>query len=111
MPMYDFACPACGRTLEQYANMAGSHERMICPCGAWATRIYANVQVNPGSAFTPGYNPGLGINCTTRQDIKDAQRRYYDTHGTELIELGNEKSWKATPIKSHYPSAKELGIS
>jgi hypothetical protein len=54
------------------------------------------------------FNHGLGKVVSSKHDIREAQRRYAGETGSALIEMGNEKSWRAKRVRIPYPSVEEL---
>lgn len=76
MPLYDYACGACGRVTEslQRPEVAG----LACPaCGGLAARQLSRPVVR--SELTPYYDHGLGQRIETRQQ----RIRLMRTHGLE----------------------------
>lgn len=108
MPIYDYRCSDCGEVLTRYEPMAGSHEIAICACGNTAVRIWDKPMAFVDN--TPAhYNYGLGIQVNSRKDIREAQRRYKGEHGSELVEVGNEKPTAGKRVRAEYASAREIG--
>lgn len=107
MPLYDYKCPDCKKTLEVFQPMSGSHEGVPCACGGTALRVWRV----PGAIVDNGetyFNAGLGKVVRTKGDVRDAVKRVNDETGQSLVEIGNEKV-KPKPTYQRYPTASELG--
>ncbi|MBQ3892265.1 MAG: FmdB family zinc ribbon protein [Desulfovibrio sp.] len=60
MPIYEYACPACGRTFEELC-LGGSGEEKPCPsCGASSRRVISNTSfiLKGGGWFASSYGHG-----------------------------------------------------
>ena len=107
MPVYPYRCGVCRTAFEQFEHADGSHQVAKCKCGALADRVwtmpYANVD-NTEAHF----NNGLGQVVKSKGDIRDAQKRYYDTTGSHLLELGTDTKWRAKRQRQEYAYGSEL---
>ncbi|MBP3731260.1 MAG: zinc ribbon domain-containing protein [Mailhella sp.] len=60
MPIYEFACPSCGKTFEELC-LGGSAEERPCPsCGAESHRVISNTSfiLKGGGWFASSYGHG-----------------------------------------------------
>lgn len=85
MPTYDYTCPKCGISWEQFKEMCSSEEdRETCPeCEARASR-----QIGAGTAVI-FYGPGFY--ATDKRTIRDAQH-------PETIKRRKEKDRIVVPV-------------
>ena len=107
MPVYPYRCPECLAEFDRFEPAAGSHELAPCACGEMAARVWTVPQaiVDNTEAY---YNNGLGQVIKSKADIRDAQRRYHDQTGSNLVELGTETKWRAKRSRQEYARASEL---
>jgi predicted nucleic acid-binding Zn ribbon protein len=80
----------CQVTYEVYRASKDASLPEICPeCYQTMERIYTVPQaIIKASDY---YHMGVGKQITNSSQVKDELKRYKDIHGSELIELGNEK--------------------
>jgi putative FmdB family regulatory protein len=76
MPRFDFKCPACGKTFEQFqpAFYRGDKRMAKCVCGADAARIFT---CGPSFkfAFRDGYDTCTGEYHPTKKHYEECKRR------------------------------------
>jgi putative FmdB family regulatory protein len=71
MPMYEYACPCCGR-FEKRLAMGSAPCTHACPtCGGTAKRVYSP----PGLAFTPASVVALRERDERSREVPDVVRR------------------------------------
>ncbi len=65
MPLYEYACPACGTATERLRKYAEREEPIECPaCGAAAVPVLSAAAVHAGgSAEAPRCDTGFGGGC------------------------------------------------
>jgi len=108
MPTYPFWCDTCEFYVEDIRSMHDAASPMICAkCGKVMDRIYTAPNVSISIPAEGYYNYGLGKYISRKSDISEAQRQYRDTHGSDLIEVGNERI-KARPPASKYKLPSEV---
>lgn len=88
--IYEFRCASCGNIQEIIRLYQEASEVAFCSsCGSEMQRIYSipNISV-PKLDY---YDHGLGTYVSSKHDIKEAQRKYHDRTGSELVEVGTDK--------------------
>ena len=60
MPIYEYACPSCGRTFEELSPASGDQEKPCPSCGATASRVISNTSfiLKGGGWFASSYGHG-----------------------------------------------------
>ena len=61
MPIYEYACPICGRTFEEWLHSADASETQPCPdCGASSPLVISNTSfiLKGGGWFASSYGHG-----------------------------------------------------
>lgn len=61
MPIYEYACPSCGKTFEEWLHSGSDSETMPCPlCGALSSRVISNTSfiLKGGGWFASSYGHG-----------------------------------------------------
>jgi len=107
VPLYPYICPAHG-SFEVVQDWHGDHESHPCPvCQSVSPRVWSPPMVAVDN--TGGFNAGLGCVVRNKSHIRDIQRKYHDDTGSNLIEMGNETSYRAQKPRVHYPTAQEIG--
>lgn len=106
--LYEYSCPVHGQ-FDLVEPVDQQHELAVCPqCSTESPRVWSIASAYVYN-MEPHYNHGLGCRVTSRSDIREAQRRYNGQTGGNLIEMGNDTSWRAQQVRSSYPSANEIG--
>jgi putative FmdB family regulatory protein len=75
MPRFDFECPQCGRTFEEFQKMSqpGEERTALCPCGAKAIRKWTN-GATFRFTFREGYDACTGMVHPTKRHYENAKR-------------------------------------
>jgi len=61
MPIYEYACPSCGRSFEEWLRSGDDSETQPCPsCGASSPRVISNTSfiLKGGGWFASSYGHG-----------------------------------------------------
>lgn len=61
MPIYEYSCPACGKSFEEFVRASDDTEKAPCPhCGAEAPRMLSNTSfiLKGGGWFASSYGHG-----------------------------------------------------
>lgn len=96
MPTYVYTCARCETNhdvIKSYRELSTSE---YCPdCGAklFGPRVgtgFTKVSVSTPQ-FNAHYNHAFGKVVKNKSELKNEVRRYNGEHGTDLVEVGNEK--------------------
>ena len=97
MPIYEYSCPSCGKTFEEFMRASDNAETASCPvCGAEAPRMLSNTSfiLKGGGWFASSYGHGTS--------------NAFPSHGSKPAEEGSSSTPKAesAPAASSGDSAK-----
>ena len=104
--IYPFTCPN-GHYEEFVRPVSECSDIAVCPkCNLTMRRIYTApmVKVNE-SVFNPALGKFVGGNSG---DLKDCLKRYKDTNGSELVEVGNEIDRSKPKLHDYSLSREEM---
>lgn len=91
--IYEYECALCERRIDVTKPIKFIDSVELCPvCGAEMHRCVSTPAFKIDFVHQKKeWNPGLGIWVRNRNDIREAMAKYKDEHGSELIEVGNER--------------------
>ena len=78
MPIYEYQCDACGRTIESLQR----GDRHPCECGLSASRQFGFRRARP--SFESGYNPSVGRYVSSMGELKSEFARESERQTREL---------------------------
>jgi len=101
--IYEYQCYGCGQNYDIHKSYKELDEREFCPqCGSRLTRKFIfKVQVSTPN-LEPHFNEGFGKVIHNKRQLKDTIKKHNDDHGTDLVELGNDKAFKSKRKSKDY---------
>ena len=103
MPIYEYSCPSCGKTFEEFMRASDNAETAACPsCGTEAPRMLSNTSfiLKGGGWFASSYGYGTSNAFDKTNGVP--------SHGSKPAEEGSSSTPKAesAPAASSGDSAK-----
>ena len=103
MPIYEYSCPSCGKTFEEFMRASDDAEKAACPdCGAEAPRMLSTTSFirKGGGWFASSYGHGTSNVFDKTNGVP--------SHGSKPAEEGSSSTPKAesAPSASSGDSAK-----
>lgn len=90
--IYPFLCDACGYEVEAVRTSDHASDEEICPhCSIAMRRVYTPPQIAPIQIMS-FYSPAHGERIRGKSHLKDLNKKYNDTTGNEIMEVGSDKS-------------------
>lgn len=87
--IYEFRCPVCSKHEEVFRYAKDASDPLQCSCGTEMLRVWNAPNI---SIVNYGYwDHGLGTYVNSKSDITEAQRKYKDRTGSELIDVGTDR--------------------
>jgi putative FmdB family regulatory protein len=88
--IYPFKCPSCEYYTEVFRHVSEVSDIEICDkCGTEMVRVYTIPMIE--ASFFSYYDPGLGRQINSKDDIKRAKADYKRKTGNNLVEIGTDK--------------------
>ena len=90
MPIYEYSCPSCGKTFEEFMRASDNAETASCPsCGTEAPRMLSNTSfiLKGGGWFASSYGHGTSNAFDKTNGVP--------SHGSKPTEEGSSSTPKA----------------
>lgn len=90
MPIYEYACDACGRGTEVYCSVSEYTREIACECGQTATRTFTPHHV------MPDIQPYRSMIDGSIVSSRSTHKAHLKQHG--CVEVGNERMPARKPV-------------